>query len=226
MMFSEDDLLPISGLQHLLFCERQAALVLIENLWEENTFTADGKIKHERAHEVGTEARPGIRMARGLRLRSLTLGLSGMTDIVEFHRTGDTTGIALEGIKDLWLPVPVEYKRGRLRKEDGYELQLCAQAICLEEMLGAEIPKGYIYYGRTNRRLEIAFDEDLRQKTILAAKRLHELLSSGVTPKAAHTRKCERCSLINLCLPAVSGSKQSTGTYLKRMLKAVGEGEM
>jgi CRISPR-associated exonuclease Cas4 len=224
-MYDEDDLLPISGLQHLLFCERRAALVLIENLWEENTFTADGRIKHERAHEVGTEARPGIRVARGLRLRSLILGLSGMTDIVEFHRTEDLTGIALERAEGLWQPVPVEYKRGKLRKEDGYELQLCAQAMCLEEMLGAEIPRGYIYYGKTNRRLEIDFSQELRQKTSMAAARLRALFSSGVTPKAIHTRKCERCSLINLCLPAVSGSKQSTGAYLKRMLKAVGEGE-
>ena len=225
-MYSEDDLLPISGLQHLLFCERQAALVLIENLWEENTFTADGRIKHERAHEVGTEARPGARVARGLRLRSLTLGLTGMADIVEFHRTDDSTGIALEGVEGLWQPVPVEYKRGRLRKEDGYELQLCAQAVCLEEMLCAEIPRGYIYYGKTNRRLEIAFNKDLRQKTVMAAVHLHELLSAGVTPKAAHTRKCERCSLISLCLPAVSGSKQSTNTYLRRMLKVVEGDEM
>lgn len=224
-MYDEDDLLPISGLQHLLFCERRAALVLIENLWEENTFTADGHIKHERAHEVGTEARPDIRVARGLRLRSLILGLSGMADIVEFHRTEDLTGIALEGAEGLWQPIPVEYKRGKLRKEDGYEIQLCAQAMCLEEMLGAEIPRGYIYYGKTNRRLEIEFSQELRQKTSLAAERLRALFSSGVTPKAVHTRKCERCSLINLCLPAVSGSKQSTGAYLKRMLKAVGEGE-
>lgn len=148
-----------------------------------------------------------------------------MADIVEFHRTDDVTGIALEGAEGLWHPVPVEYKRGKLRKEDGYELQLCAQAICLEEMLGAEIPRGYIYYGKTNRRLEIDFSQELRQSTIMAASRLRALFSSGVTPKAIHTRKCERCSLVNLCLPAVSGSKQSTGAYLKRMLKAVGEGE-
>ncbi len=224
-MYDEDALLPISGLQHVIFCERRAALVFIERIWAENTYTAEGSIAHERAHDADTEARSDIRIARGLRLRSLELGLSGMADIVEFHLARDLDGppgIALEGNAGKWHPVPVEYKRGRLREEEGYEIQLCAQALCLEEMLGTAIPKGFIYYGKTRRRLEIVFDEKLRSRTREAAARLHALIESGETPKAEITPRCERCSLIDLCLPAVTLPRRSASSYLR---KAISEAE-
>jgi len=184
-MYNEDELLPISALQHLLFCERRAALILLEQMWEDNIFTTEGSILHERTHATFTETRADIRIVRQLRLRSLVLGLTGIADIVEFHLMkdkSDTTGIVLLSAKGIWRLIPVEYKRGRLRKEEEYEVQLCAQAICLEEMLDTVIPYGYIFYGKTRRRLEITFDKALRGRTEKAAQQLHHMLASGKTP--------------------------------------------
>lgn len=196
----------------------------IEGLWDENVFTAEGTILHERTDELGTEVRGDLRIARGLRLRSLHLGLSGKTDVVEFQRVPEgKTGVTLEGVDGLWQPMPVEYKRGKLRKEEGYEIQLCAQALCLEEMLDAEIPSGAIYYGKTKRRLEIAFNEKLRRETESAVMRLHELLQGSDTPKAVRGPKCEKCSLIDICLPKATGKGHSARLYLSRAIAEVGE---
>ena len=220
-MYDEDDLLPVSALQHLLFCERRAALIYLEGLWDENPFTVEGRHLHEQAHQGGVESRGDLRMARGLRLRSLRLGLSGMADVVEFHRLPEdarVNGVPLEGVAGHWLPLPVEYKRGRLRHERGYEVQLCAQALCLEEMLNIEIPSGAIFYGKTRRRLEIDFDERLRRDTEAAAARLHELLGSKITPKPSRGPKCESCSLVDICLPAATGRRQNVRGYLARAI--------
>lgn len=215
--FDEDDLLPISALQHLLFCERRCALVHIEGQWDENVSTAEGTILHEQAHEAETESRGDVRIARGLRVRSLRLGLTGMADVVEFHRlTGDAMaeGVHLDGVEGLWRPAIVEYKRGRLRHEEGYEIQLCAQAICLEETLHVRIDSGSLFYGKTRRRLDIAFSEELRDRTEAVAARLHELLGSSNTPKAVHGPKCEQCSLVDLCVPRVTSGKRRVERYL------------
>ncbi len=223
-MYSEDDLLPISALQHLVFCERRAALVHLEGIWGENRFTAEGHILHERADEPDTEVRDDVRIARGLRLRSLRLGLTGKADVVELHRVvGDDPGIQLKEIAGLWYPFPVEYKRGSLRKEEGYEVQLCAQALCLEEMLDVSIPAGAIYYGKTRRRLDISFDEGLRHETEIAAARLHELLSQDATPNAIRGPKCKSCSLADLCLPEATDGQQSARKYLMKGLSEATE---
>ena len=216
-MYIEDDLLPISALQHLLFCERRAALVHLEGLWDENLFTSEGHLLHDRADDSETEVRGDLRIARGLRLRSLRLGLVGRADVVEFHRlTERDTGVQLEGVAGLWQPMPVEYKRGALRKEEGYEIQLCAQALCLEEMLNAGIPSGAIYWGKTRRRVDIAFDRKLRAGTEAAAARLHELLNGNATPQAVLGPKCERCSVLDLCLPKATGGQRSARGYLSK----------
>lgn len=222
MLYTEDDLLPISALQHLLFCERRAALVHIEGLWDENVFTTEGGLLHERAHEPETEVRGDVRIVRGLRLRSLHLGLSGKADVVEFKRVTDgQTGVQLEGVAGLWQPMPIEYKRGALRKEEGYEIQLCAQALCLEEMLDVGIPSGAIYYGKTKRRLDIAFNEKLRRETEVAVVRLHELLSGNATPRAVRGPKCEHCSLIDLCLPKAASGHRDVHGYMTRAVSNV-----
>jgi len=214
--FSEDDLLPISALADLVYCERRAALHHIEYIWEDNLFTAEGTLLHERADEPETEVRGDMRIVRGLRLRSLRLGLSGKADVVEFHRVpeGEEGGVCLEGAGGRWRPVPVEYKRGRLRHEEGYEVQLCAQAMCLEEMLNVVVPAGAVFYGKTRRRLEIAFDEKLRRETEAAARRLHELLRGDATPKAVPGRKCRCCSLADLCLPRSLEGRMNVAKYL------------
>ena len=221
-MYTEDDLLPISGLQHLLFCERRAALVHTEGLWDENVPTAEGGILHEHAHEAETELRGDVRIARGLRLRSLRLGLTGMADVVEFRRVADdaqTNGVRLVGVDGMWRPFIVEYKRGRLRHEESYEIQLCAQAICMEETLHVRIDSGALFYGKTRRRLDIAFSDDLRNRMEAAAARLHELLESNTTPKAQKGPKCEQCSLLDLCLPRVTGAKREVAKYLAKAME-------
>ncbi|MFO8101160.1 MAG: CRISPR-associated protein Cas4 [Dehalococcoidia bacterium] len=218
-VYEEDELLPVSALQHLLFCERRASLVYIERLWEENVFTTEGTILHERAHEAETEVRGDLRIARGLSLRSISFGLVGKADVVEFNRMPEgETGVPLEDVAGLWQPMPVEYKRGTLRKEEGYEIQLCAQAFCLEEMLNTHISSGAIYYGKTRRRLEIPFDTRLRKETEMAILRLRELIDSGRTPQAVYSKKCESCSLIELCLPKTTGKKASVEKYLQKMV--------
>lgn len=214
-MYPEDDLLPISALQHLAFCERQWGLIHLEQIWGENLLTAQGRILHEHAHEPETEAREDIRIARGLRLCSLRLGLSGMADVVEFHRVGASQGgTALEGVPDLWQPFIVEYKRGRPKIGYEDEVQLCAQAICLEEMLGVSIPSAAFFYGQPRRRHDVQLNSDLREKTEALALHLHELTTAANTPAPEFSQKCKSCSLVDYCLPAATSGQQSARKYL------------
>jgi CRISPR-associated exonuclease Cas4 len=228
LFYDEDDLLPLSALQHLLFCERRAALVHIEGLWAENTATLEGDHLHEKVHgELPAVSRGDVRIARSLPLRSLRLGLSGKTDVVEFHRTGEVESapvegapkrhVRLENVRGRWKPYPVEYKRGKLRREEGYVIQLCAQAICLEEMLECEITQGALYFGATRHRLEVEFDRSLREYTEAAAARLHEMIALGVTPRAVREPKCEKCSLLGLCLPEAMSRSKSVMAYVEKM---------
>ena len=217
-MYAEDDLLPLSGLQHLVFCERQWALIHIEQVWAENRLTAQGRVLHERTHEAGSESRPGLRVARGLRLRSLRLGLTGQADVVEFHAA--TAGIALAGEAGLWRPFPVEYKRGRPKPDRCDEVQLCAQALCLEEMFESPVTAGALFYGAPRRRLEVEFDADLRAETERLAARMQQLYSDRVTPRAVYLPKCDNCSLIALCMPRALAKPPGVARYLARALAA------
>jgi CRISPR-associated exonuclease Cas4 len=214
---SEDDLLPISALQHLAFCERQWGLIHIEQQWEENRLTAEGRILHERVHEAGTEARPGVVIARGLHLQSLRLGLTGQADVVEFHESA--AGIGLPARKGWWRPFPVEYKRGRPKADSCDDVQLCAQALCLEEMFGTVIEEGALFYGLSRRRTEIRFDDDLRARTRKLARRMHELYSLRVTPPAVYAKKCDRCSLYDRCLPRRTSKRNTVERYMASALK-------
>ena len=163
-MYTEDDLLPISALQHLEFCPRRCALIHIEGAWTENVQTAEGRALHQRVHESPSETVAGVRVARGLRLCSRELGLFGVADVVEFHPTEshDERVVTLPGSQQRWIAFPVEYKRGRRKSEMSYAVQLCAQALCLEEMLGGFVPAGALYHGQSRRRQVIPFDEPLR----------------------------------------------------------------
>jgi CRISPR-associated exonuclease Cas4 len=207
--YTEDDLIPVSALQHIAFCERQCALIHIEQMWDENRLTAEGRIMHEHVHEAGDESRGDVRIERGVPLRSLKLGLIGKADVVEFHRSE-------EGKLQ---PYPVEYKRGKPKAEDCDKVQLCAQAMCLEEMLGVEVPCGAIFYGRTRHRLDVEFDSGLREATERAAKQAHDLISSGRTPKPDYMKKCKTCSLIEHCLPEVLQKERSVRRYLTQAVK-------
>jgi CRISPR-associated exonuclease Cas4 len=202
-MFAEEDLLPLSGLAQIVFCERRAALIHIEGQWQDNVATVEGSHLHRQVDLPGVEVRGDARIARGVLIRSLRLGLSGKADVIEFHRVEGASGaepevhrgdrlqaaVILPGVEGMWRPFPIEYKRGRLRREDGYEIQTCAQALCLEEMLRVAVPEGAIYYGTTRRRLAVKFTETLRRDTERAAVRLHELVHSGLTPRATRQPK-------------------------------------
>jgi len=224
-MFTEDDLLPLSALQHLRFCERQCALIHVEGLWAENRLTVEGSHLHRKVHDGPDESRRDVRTVRGMPLRSLRLGLVGQSDAVEFHlRTdgdGGAPGVRLEGASGEWVPFPVEYKRGRPKRDRSDELQLCAQALCLEEMLGVPVPRGALFYGETRRRKDVELDGALRADTEETAARLHRLIASGVTPRAVREPKCESCSLLDLCLPEALDSGRSATRYLARALAAL-----
>ncbi len=211
MIFNEDDLLPVSALSHLLFCERRAALIHIEQAWAENLFTAEGRIMHERVHRAGQESKGDVRIEYGMPLRSLRLGLIGKADVVEFHRkpVSQKAGVVE------WMPFPVEYKRGKSKRDNSDKVQLCAQAICLEEMLDVEIPGGALFYGKTRRRQDVVFDSVLRRETEDAAKRFHELVESEVTPKPVYSKKCDNCSMYDLCMPKTVEKARSINNYLK-----------
>jgi CRISPR-associated exonuclease Cas4 len=194
----------LSALQHYAYCPRQCALIHIEQAWSENVFTAEGKIMHEKADSNKFESRGNVRINYSVPLRSLRLGLIGKADVVEFHKTNDGR----------WLPFPVEYKRGKPKADNCDRVQLCAQAICLEEMLNVEIPEGALFYGQTRRREDVVFDVELRREAEDIAMKVHELIESGITPKAEYSPKCESCSLLSLCLPKTCGKAKSVSKYL------------
>ena len=212
-MYTEDDLLPLSGLQHLLFCERQCALIHIEQLWAENRFTAEGRVMHERVHKVDRESRGKSRVEYSMSLRSLRLGLIGKADVVEFHRNSDPSA-------KKWRPFPVEYKRGKPKKANFDRVQLCAQALCLEEMLDIGVNSGALFYGKTRHRKDVLFDDDLRSETEKTARRFHRLFEGGKTPKAIYTKRCDSCSMKGLCLPKTVNKAKSIERYL---MDATGE---
>lgn len=228
-MYTEDDLRPISALQHLLFCERQCALIHLEQVWADNLFTAEGNQLHKKAHDGKPETRDGVRITRGLPLRNFQLGLVGQADVVLWQPPADQfrEGVSLAKLvraatpeqRRQWVITPVEYKRGKPKKNDCDRVQLCAQAFCLEEMLDVTIPTGDLFYGEKRRRLAVAFGETLRETTRLAARRLHELLSAGVTPVAAKEKKCDTCSLLPICLPAAT-TRASAKRYFDRTVDA------
>lgn len=213
-MFTESDLRPLSALQHLAFCERQCCLIHIEQTWSENRLTAEGRILHEHVHEQESESRGDIYIVRGLKLRSLEHGLSGVADVVEFHRV-EKGGIPLANKRGLWQPFPVEYKRGKPKSDRCDEIQLCAQALCLEEMLGAVIHHGALYYGAQRRRVDVALDDQLRKTTKDTAARLQVLLSSTNTPKAVYAKKCNNCSLLEICMPETAKQRGHVAAYIE-----------
>jgi CRISPR-associated exonuclease Cas4 len=204
MSYTEDDLIPLSALQHFVFCERQCALIHVEQAWSENRLTAEGRLLHERVHEQDGESRAGVRIERGLPLRSLRLGLVGIADVVEFQPLS-------EGV---WRPFPVEYKRGKPKPDRSDEVQLCAQAMCLEEMLEVMVPAGAMFYGKIRRRHDVIFDKDIREETERIAGKVHALLSECRTPKPVFQKRCGQCSLISLCLPKAVQKRRSIERYL------------
>lgn len=195
-----DDLLAISGLQHFLYCPRQWALIHVEQQWAESYFTADGQAFHKKTHDSTQRERRGdLLIVRGLPVTSRTLGVTGVCDVVEFHR--DPEGVSIFGEEGTWLPYPVEYKRGRPKEHDADALQLCCQAMCLEEQLLCRIPEGSLFYGETRRRQRVALDDTLRGQVRQALEQMKTLYERGTTPNVKAAKRCSACSLKELCLP-------------------------
>ena len=194
MEFREEDYLQLSGLQHFAFCRRQWALIHIENQWAENYRTVDGHLMHEHVHDPTSRESRGDRLTvKGLAVHSTELGISGQCDAVEFYR--DSTGVPLRDREGLWLPYPVEYKRGKPKEHSADELQLCAQAMCLEEMLCCTVPEGALYYGEPRRRTVVSFTPELRGQVRDSLSEMHELYRRRYTPKVKPSKACNACSL-------------------------------
>lgn len=204
-----DDLVHISALQHQLFCPRQCALIHVERLWAENAAAPEGRVAHDRVHAPKGERRRGVRTVTGLPLRSTTLRLTGVADVIELATDGGRR-----------TAFPVEHKLGRPKAHRADEVQLCAQAVCLEEMLGVEVPAGAIFYGRTRRRQDVAFDAELRALTARVAAEVHATIAAGRTPIATYDpARCDACSLIELCRPKALGLRQPVDRWLSRLIE-------
>lgn len=211
-MYKEEDYLMLSGLQHFAYCRRQWALIHIEQQWMENERTIDGHLFHSVAHDKArTEKRGNLLVTRGLHIHSAQLGMSGICDVVEFHKS--TKGISLASYDGLWEPYPVEYKKGLPKFNEADELQLCGQAICLEEMLLCHIPNGSLFYGENRRRKAVEFTEQLRKKVYDMAKEMHELWRKGHTPKVRPQKGCNACSLKEICIPRLGKVKTVSAYY-------------
>lgn len=201
-MREESDYLQLSGLQHFAFCRRQWALIHIEQQWAENYRTAEGSILHEHAHDSASrESRGAVKITRGMYIRSAELGVSGQCDVVEFRR--DDSGVPISGWEGKWRPFPVEYKHGAPKVSDADRLQLCAQAMCLEEMLCCPVPQGALFYGEIKRREIVDCTPELRERVRGTLEEMHALYRSGHTPKVKPSKSCNACSLKPLCLPAL-----------------------
>ena len=215
----EEDWLQLSGLQHFAFCRRQWALIHIENQWAENFRTVDGHLMHERVHDQEFRESRGDRLTvRGLAIHSAQLGISGQCDAVEFQR--DPDGISLRDREGLWQPYPVEYKRGKPKEGNADELQLCAQAMCLEEMLCCTVPEGALYYGEPRRRTVVQFTPELRQQVRDSLTEMHQLYQRRYTPKVKPSKACSACSLKDLCLPKLM-SRKKVADYLSAAMEGL-----
>lgn len=219
--YNEEDFLLLSGVQHYSFCKRQWALIHIEQQWQENLRTIEGQIMHERAHDkVINEKRGDVIISRGMNVFSRTLGLTGTCDVVELHK--DKDGVRIFGREGIYKPIPVEYKRGSPKEDECDVLQLCAQAMCLEEMLICSIPEAYLFYGETKHRLKILLDDKLRHHVKEMAEDMHDLYNRRHTPKVKPSKSCKACSLNEICMPKLC-KNPSVENYIKSRLKEVEE---
>jgi CRISPR-associated exonuclease Cas4 len=212
MAHHDDDLLPLRYLNDLLFCERRLALHLVEQIWKDNQYTAEGVYAHRKVDQTANLKRSDHRNVTAMMLVSYRLGVTGKADLVEFRSDGDVTSFNV--------PYPVDFKRGRKKRWDNDEVQLCAQAMCLEEMLNVPVPKGAIFHIKSQHRREVLFDESLRQQTITAAARLHEIFDTRITPPAEWKPRCKGCSLLETCMPKAWRPKATAAKYLANLIES------
>jgi CRISPR-associated exonuclease Cas4 len=224
MTYAEEDYLQLSGIQHFSFCRRQWALIHIEKLWDDNLRTVEGTLMHKRAHDAFfTEKRRDVIITREMPVFSRVMGVSGKCDVLELHRDEDD-GVVIFGRAGKWTPCPVEYKRGKPKTIDADRLQLCAQAMCLEEMLACrKIELGYLYYGETRKREPVALDDDLRASVSAMFKEMHGYFERRHTPRVKPTKSCSACSLKDMCLPRLPSAERSVSIYISESLSKTQE---
>ena len=216
MEYKEDDYLMLSGIQHFKFCRRQWALIHIEQQWAENVHTVIGELMHKKVHDpMSKEKRKDTIIVRALPIASRKMGISGECDVVEFHKCED--GISLFGHRGLYSVFPVEYKQGKPKITEEDKLQLTAQAMCLEEMLLCKIEKGYLFYGETRRRTEVLFSSDMLSTVKAFCEEMHKLYLKQYTPKVKISKKCNACSLKDICLPKLN-QNPSVDEYFDKYL--------
>lgn len=212
-MYPDDDLLALSGIQHFAFCPRQWALIHIEKLWAENVLTVEGKFLHEKADDpFFAETRQGVRTVRALPVISRELGLQGVIDVMEISeaKNGQTRAISI-----------IEYKRGRPKPDERDEVQICAQAMCVEEMLGVSLLYGFLFYGQTRRRVQVNYSPELRQKVKTYAAQMQEIFKSGKTPLATNTKNCRNCSMTDLCIPDLAAKTGRVKKYIAKNIAGI-----
>lgn len=210
--YSDDDLLSLSGIQHFAFCERQWALIHVENQWAENVKTVEGQQLHERVDDpYFTETRNDVKVVRSAPLLSRHLGFYGIADVIEYSRVPESSNFSEIKI--------VEYKRGKPKPDDRDEVQLCAQAMCLEEMTGTQIEHGFLFYGETKRRHMVNFNKELRERVNALAERMHDIFEKGITPLPIKGKKCSNCSLKDLCLPALGKNTKKAASYISSLIR-------
>jgi CRISPR-associated exonuclease Cas4 len=215
--YASDELLPLSGIQHFVFCRRQWALIHVERQWQENVLTAEGQLLHKRTDDpFFTEIRKGVVTARAVPIASYRLGLVGVCDVVEFSESPD--GVKLPGQAGLYLPAPVEYKRGREKRDPCDEAQLCAQAMCLEEMLAVSIPAGFLYYGETRHRVPVELTGELRGLVRDMSEEMHAYFQRGYTPRVKPSKACRSCSLADICLPELQEKVIPASKYIREQI--------
>lgn len=217
MEYAEDDYLMLSGIQHFKFCRRQWALIHIEQQWAENMHTVVGALMHKKAHDPYlVEKRKDLLVARSLPIASREMGVSGECDVVEFHRCED--GIKLHGHRGTFSVYPIEYKKGKPKITEEDQLQLAAQALCLEEMFSTDIAEGALFYGETRRREAVEISEDLRKEVKAMFREMHQYFDRKYTPNVKYSKACNACSLKDICLPKL-GKSGSVKTYIHQILK-------
>ena len=220
-MYNEDEFLQLSGIQHFAFCRRQWALIHIEMQWKENLRTVEGQILHENAHNPEmNEKRGNVIVVRAMPVHSRKMGVSGECDVVEFHKSDK--GAHINGREGVYQLVPVEYKRGEPKSDNIDILQLAAQALCLEEMFCTDINYGYIYYGETRHRLKVDFDDEIRNEVVKLFEEMHLYYRRGYTPKVKISKKCNACSLKDLCVPVLN-KNTSVAEYIDKFISETGE---
>lgn len=222
--YADDELLSLSGIQHFHFCKRQWALIHVERQWEDNLRTTEGHFLHERVDDpFCSECRGDVFISRAFPLVSYDLGLYGIADVVEYIRNKD--GIPIPDYDGFWAMRPIEYKRGKPKTDERDEVQLCAQAMCIEEMFKVRIESADFYYNEIRRRVHLNLDDSLRSLVISLANEMHQIFVEGITPPAEKSKKCSSCSLENVCMPKITDRKISVAGYVKRHVRDACKGD-